>query len=321
MSPDALAAAADIVTRVSVVAYLRIRDGGPVPLAELAERFRIPARSMRTLIEQVASSGTDEADPSTFFDIDWDELDRGSVLVTRFVAFEEPPVLGSAERAALIAGLRLLASLEDARDRAEIDALIAKLGGGARIAAVPDSALSADGELLARAIEDRRQVRFRYRSDSSGDRVRTADPVLLYGLDDIVYLYGWCRDADDGRRFAVDKMRDLEVLAAAAAAHEAFADAPLFSASDDHAAVTLRVAPSALPQAVEFLPDGERRPDAAKPGPHELVVRIANLRRLARLVAEHAGRIQVAGPAEARQASAAWARQALDLYAAEGSRE
>lgn len=304
-----------VVVYLSLVPYLRSRGDEPVLLAELAERFGMPPERMRRLIESIAANGTNAIDFSSFFELDWEALEeRDEVRLTNFVAFEHPPVLGGHERASLIAGLRMLAGVEDAEARAAIARLIAKLGGTTPIDAAPDLALDEDAARIARAIDDGRRLAFAYRSPASGDTRRRVDPLRLEGLDDEPYLVAWCLDRDDRRVFRLDRMREVELLDEPAAPHPGAAEGGIYRAGEDDLDAVLEAASAALPQAIEFLAPDEPIPNAAKPGPHRLAVKVARLDRLARLAAEHADRIEVLEPAEAREAAAQWAREGLAGY-------
>lgn len=308
-----------IVTYLALVPYLRSQQERAVPLAELAERFDATEKAMRRMVVAIAANGTDPMEMMTFFDIDWAALEeRDEVRVTNFVAFQDPPPLGRQERASLIAGLRLLASTEDVEDEAAIDALIRRLGGAAPIYATPDETLRGEGALIAQALDERRRLRFVYRAAGGADAVRTVDPVRLDALDDEPYLIAWCLDRRDRRVFRLDRMREVALLDEQAEPHPEAAEGGIYRHGEDDEAVSIRVAPSALPQAIEFLPADAAAPDPEQPGPHVLAVRMARLERLARLAAEHAGRIEVLEPAQARAAAAEWARRGLDGYAAAG---
>lgn len=302
---------------VSLVPYLRAH-GGPVPITEAADHFGVSADEIRKAVRLIAVSGR-PGEAGTYqdldlFDIDWDALaDHDEIIVTRFIALEDAPAMSALETAALLAGLQYLRQLPGLASNATLDNLLAKLApaSGESPIAVAAEPTGEALPVLQQALERGRRVSFAYRSPTSGDTVRTVDPIRLEALDDEWYLRGWCLDRDAERTFLIDRMRDARVLDARIEPHDTATTDALFTPGEDDPLVTLDVAAGAIPLIREYLPD---RADVPKPGPDGRVrveVRAGSWGHFARLACANAGRIRIVAPPEARATVADWARRAL----------
>ncbi|MGO2111966.1 MAG: helix-turn-helix transcriptional regulator, partial [Pseudoclavibacter sp.] len=301
----------------SIVAYLH-RQGGPVSVEEAANHFDISERDMRQAVMQLTTSGrpgeTGTYQDLDLYDIDWDALDDGEIIVTRFVALEHPPELSPLEAASLIGGLHALRHVPGLTEPDQLDRLIAKLGRGAAAPIAVEAAPAGESlPVLRDAIERGRRVTFSYRSRTSGDAQRIVDPIRLEAVDDVWYLRGWCLDRDDDRLFRLDRMLHARMLDIAAQSHHAAEPGDsLFTPSGEEPIVTLDVAPEALPLVREYLDDRDRALSVGADGRSLVEVHAGSWEHFARLACANAGRIRVVAPDAARRAVAEWARAGLD---------
>gem|GEM_PF-103607 len=139
----------ELSLRIALVPYLRQREGR-APVAETARDLGVSEEEIVRAVRAIAVSGapgeTATYSDEALFDIDWDALGEGfddhdrpivvpeeerEIVVRRFVALEEPPVLSNRELASLLAGLQLLRDMPGAHDHAAIERLAAKLAAAA----------------------------------------------------------------------------------------------------------------------------------------------------------------------------------------------
>ncbi|GGA56355.1 protein pafC [Pseudoclavibacter endophyticus] len=309
---------------VSLVPYLHAL-GEPVSVTDAAAHFDVPERQIRGAVKQIAVSGQ-PGESGTYqdldlFDIDWDALENDDeIVVTRFVALEQPPNLSPLEAATIIGGLHYLRQLPSLASSEVLDRLIAKLARGGAAPITVDTASATEAlPVLQDALQRGRRVTFAYRSPTSGDSERTVDPIRLEALDDTWYLRAWCLGRDDERLFLLDRMRGARMLDEASETHATpTADGALYRPGDADPVVTLDVAASALPIVREYLPERDRPLTPGADGRYVVEVHAGTWEHFARLACANAGRIRVIAPGEARDAVADWARRGLAAAGAAG---
>lgn len=318
-----------------------LREHGPVPVAELAETFQVPAPLLRKLVRFLGTAGvpgeTLSYQDEDLFDIDWDALEfQDLVSITRTVAVDDAPRFAPAETAALIAGLHALTAVLPEEDAALARATATKLASALGANTSPSLSVSADPQdallpTLIAAIESRRVIRFTYRDAAGVTSLRTVEPRELMQGTGAWYLRGFCRDRLADRTFRVDQITTLEsgevIDRASALAVEAVGaddssngasgdvadEAPLGGArqSSSVEGIVLRASERALSRLTAFRPEvigvtaaGETR------------VRVEAWHRdtAIRLVQLAPGEISVESPAAARAAVRAWAERGLAAY-------
>ncbi|NLT26347.1 MAG: WYL domain-containing protein [Microbacteriaceae bacterium] len=303
------------LVHVSVLELLRRHPGG-LDLGDLAARFGLDRERMRRVVVELWTLGLHDADgreiPGENFDFDADALDDDWVRLTYDPVGTAPVRFGAAERVMVVAGLEVLRAGAGDAEAALLDRLAAKLRDE-RDPATPGAAstgprLRALGDAIARG----ERLRLHYRGEfAERAEWREVDPLRLELRPEGEYLNAWCRTRGGPRWFRADRILAAEPTGEPADAHdEAVRQRPLEVRAPGSVRVELVVAPSAFAAIAPYLPAGRRlRPDAD--GLARATVSLRSWRVAARLVAEHAGAVRVAGPAEARRAVADWAREAL----------
>lgn len=335
-----------LILHLALLEYLEDANR-PVPISELAQHFGCSEHDIREAVLVIAETGLPSPDgvlmPGEQFSIDWDALADGVVDVTDFLRVNSPLALTDTERAVLLAGLDVLASVPGAVSGDAARRLSARLaaphpadapsetegtaptaaqaatGRSAPRAATEPPSISATHsrptvDLEARisaAIDGGRRIRFHYRSETSGDRERTVDPARLIVVQHEPFLRAWCLDRQAERTFRVDRIRDLEVLEVPVAPRPVPASDRIFTPKRSAMRATVRVQPAAMAAVREFLPPNPRIPPAKRDGTREVDLAMWSWLPLCRLVAQHAGEIEVLAPAEARAAVAEFAGRAL----------
>lgn len=303
---------------LSLVPYLLER--GEVTVDEVAGHFDVSPELVRksvALLPMVGVPGESKQYlPNDLFDIDWDALDDGVVILLNNVVIDETPRFTTREAAALIAGLQYLSALPENVDSEAIAALKAKLARGAigtpgQVAvdgAEPDDALG----LIRAAIGSGTQLLFDYRNARGDTERRRVDALRVDARDTDWYLRAWDHGRQAVRTFRLDRM--LEVLPSSEPMDHpdvAIPDA-LFEASPDDIEVVVELPASALPLLADYGPEGTE--PGSRDGSVRASLRLAHLTVLQRLVTGYAGVVTVVGPPDARSAVAEWAAQGSARY-------
>lgn len=119
----------------------------------------------------------------------------------------------------LLEGSPLAGSLRDLRGR--VEALLTPGGRswcqrlGRRFAVAQPAPVRVRDEVeeaVDRAIQESRRLRIRYWSASSGETLRTIEPLILWHAQGGVYVYGWDDRSGERRMFALQRIRQAEVL-------------------------------------------------------------------------------------------------------------
>lgn len=212
----AVTSGARLVMLLSLVGFLRERDG--VPVAEVAERFNVSPDEVRELVTFLGTAGvpgeTLSYQHEDLFDIDWYALEaHDEVRLTQVIAVDDAPRFAPAETAALIAGLHALTPLLPVADAAKALSLSAKL---ARALGGPAAALSleqgpADPRVTAifEALREGRGLRFGYRDASGNQTMREVNPISLQQDGDAWYLLAFCLTRRAERSFRVAQITAL----------------------------------------------------------------------------------------------------------------
>jgi proteasome accessory factor C len=239
-----------------------------------------------------------------------------------------PLRLDSSEASALIVALRALRDSGEDDVRPLVDRTLAKLeaaaGDGAALAArvdvrlAPEEAeLAALRERLARALDQRRQVRLDYYVPSRDESTeRVVDPLRLVTAEGHSYLEAWCHLAEGQRLFRLDRVSTAEVLDSPAQRHAEVAPRDLaeglFSPSPDDLLATVWLSPQAR-WVAEYYPVEE----VAEVGDGALSVRlrVGDPGWLIRLVLRLGGSARIEQPAELAAEVRRTAAAALEGYA------
>jgi proteasome accessory factor C len=313
-----------LLRMLGLVAYLERH--GDVPVADLAAQFGVTAEQVWADLGTLWVTGTPGYLPDDLIDFDATKYERGVVRLTEARGLTRPLRLGGREAVALVTALRAMAAslgpaLDDERAAVLRSALAKVTAAAGDAAAAVDVQLSAAASpQVAATIGDglvrRRRLRLRYADARDVTSEREVDPIRLVAQDDRSYLLAWCRTSGGERLFRVDRVLEARVLDEPVEDHDVTPDAEVFRPEAGAGElVTLHlaspgrwVAETAPVEAVRDLPDGSFEVDLR-------VVQPAWLRHLLLQAGDIVLRVR---PAAVARDAAAFARQALDAYAALG---
>jgi proteasome accessory factor C len=305
---------------LALVPYLL--DRGEVSIDEVAAHFDVPSELVRRSVELLPVTGIPGSAnaylDNDLFDIDYEALDEGNIVLTRNIVIDEAPRLSAREASALIAGLQYLSALPENAESGLIAGLMAKLARGASDTPggvsvqrpAPDAALQA----IRSAIDAGTQVRFEYLNGRDEREQRQVDPLRVESLDQDWYLRGWDHSRQALRTFRLDRMTATRATADAIAHETAGLKLPdaLFEASADDLEVTVELPVDALGLLADY------RPTGSEPGSREGLVRttlrVAHHHGLKRLITGLGGVAVVISPPEARRRIAQWAAAGAATY-------
>jgi proteasome accessory factor C len=303
---------------LAMVPYLLSRQG--IPLREAARQFGITETQLVKDLELLFVCGTPGHLPDDLIEAEWES---GQVFLGNADAIARPLRLGVDEALALIVGLRALAEVPGVHDRDALDRTLAKLEAAAGEAALASAQVSVEVEgqaevltVARRALSANRRLHLRYFVPTRDETTeRDVDPMRVLMVDGRWYLEGWCHRAEGVRLFRLDRVVDIEPLAAAAELPpEAVArdlDEGLFVPGPDDEVVTLELEPAAR-WVAEYYPVEEVR----ELGGGRLLVRLraADGRWLPGLALRLAGAARVLEPAWLAAEVRERARAALAAY-------
>ncbi len=295
---------------LALVPYIQARD--EVPLEQAAKDFGVkPAQIVKDL-NVLWFCGLPGLGMGDLIDVDMDALEEGGVIRLSNADYLTRPLrLDSTEASALIVALRALRDGSDDAVRPVVDRTLGKLeaaaGDGAALAAQVDVHLAPEevavGQLrdrLARAVEERRQVRIDYyvpTRDESTERV--VDPIRVVSAEGNTYLEAWCHRAEDRRLFRLDRISTAEVLDSPVPAHEDLAPRDLseglFRPSPDDILATVLLQPDAR-WVAEYYPVEDTAEAAG--GALRVRLRVSDPAWLTRLMLRLGGAARVEDPAE-----------------------
>jgi proteasome accessory factor C len=301
-----------------------LMDHDRISVTDTANHFGLPPAQIREAVRLIAVSGipgeTGTYQHGDLFDLAWDDFeDNDQIVLTNLVAIDDSPRFSAREAAALIAGLQYLSALPENSDRGAIASLMAKLSRGSSAApspvAIEGSETDATLQLIRQSVSAGVQIEFDYLGLRGERGNRRVDPLRVESLDADWYLRGWCHLREATRTFRIDRIRNPRLTTAAVtfSSHDVELSESLFEASRDDIAVTLDVAPSALPLLADYIP--EDAPQDDHDGRIRTAITVSHFHGLKRLVAGLPGVVTVIEPAEARTAVAEWAAAGLARYA------
>jgi proteasome accessory factor C len=318
----AFQAADKLAFLLSLVPYLMDHDR--VTVADAAAHFGVTEQQIEDAVNLIGLSGI-PGDTAAYlhgdlFEVDYDALERGEIVVMNFVAIDEgaSPRFSAREAAALIAGLQYLSALPENADRETLAALMGKLSRAASAeparVAVEQSDTDETVALIRSAMDARMRIDFDYVNAEGDQRRRTVEPLRVESVDATWYLRGWDTDREAPRTFRIDRMSAV-ARSSTPITHrpdEVPLSDSLFQGSGDDLVVTLEVAKSALPLLADYVPEGVRATEGE--GRVRTAVRVSHYSGLKRLLAGMAGVATVVEPEAARKAVAEWAAAGAAQY-------
>jgi proteasome accessory factor C len=302
----------DVGRMLALVPWLLERPGAS--LSEAAETFGVsPERIRKDLVDHLDYCGLPGLGGGDLFEVSVVE-DR--VVVTMADELRRPMRPTPAEALRLVLTVDAVAEVlgdELPALRSATARIREALGVSERVADVLEPSTTSTVLEVRRGLAGGRKVRLRYQG--RGDRVprdRTVDPWRVQVVAGAWYLQGHDDDAGERRTFRLDRVAEVEVLAAAAAvAAPADLPPPRYQAGPDDVAVELEVTASGrwLTEAldvdrVEELGDGRARLQLTTDAP----------RHVARLVLMAGGGATVTAPLDLVDEVVATAGAALARY-------
>ena len=284
------------------------------------------ARSVREVEALVASLGDMDFGPSLPDAALLVSVEDGRGIVDRAMHLSTPPALSLREGAALLAALRPFernagrapASAARKLRRAVPEPFRALADGLSRSMDYPVDPPGDFAEALARAIEERREVRVDYRAAVSGTvALRTLEPRAILHRDGHWYLVAWNVEKAEEHLYRLDRMAAVEVGTRFFGDHkgpplERFARGPAYVRSGGEREVSIRFTGEAAPLALE------QWPGRAAEGPDGAVTvsaRMAPGAFLTGWVLGYGGQAEVTSPPDVRDALRERVQALSALYA------
>jgi proteasome accessory factor C len=315
-------ATAQLPRLLALLPYLLARPG--VRLADVARTFGVTEARLRKDLDLLWVCGLPGHGPGDLIDV---EFEGDTVTLLEPAGVTRPLRLTVDEALALLVALRALADTPGLDDRDAVDRALAKVedAAGSAGGATGRADMQVAGEervlpVVRQALERGRRLHLSYYVPARDETTeRDVDPMRLLLVEGRSYLEGWCRRVEGVRLFRLDRVDDVQVLAAPAApppeAEPRDLSQGLFVPSPDDTLVTLALGPAGA-----WVADYHPCESVEDTGDGGLLVRLrardtAWVRRLAlRLGA--AGR--VVAPAELAAQVRADAARALAAYDVEG---
>jgi proteasome accessory factor C len=230
-----------------------------VGLAETADAFGVSQRDLVDDLNLLWCVELRNPDPYCPIDLSYE---GGEIVISQAEQMDRPLRLGVDEASALLVALRMLADIGESAvpgiaDSSALSRTIAKLEVAAGEAAAPSAQVAvqvdqhAERKVLARirdALHSGRRVHLSYYVPGRDEATeRDVDPMRLLVVEGHTYLEGWCHRAEAVRIFRLDRVLDIEVLAAAAEvpqqAEPVDVDQGLFRPAPDDLRVILDLSP------------------------------------------------------------------------------
>lgn len=303
---------------LNLVPYLHARPG--VRITEAAADLGVSEQQLRDDLELLWVCGLPGYGPGDLIDM---AFDGDRVTITYDAGIDRPLRLTPDEALALVVALRLLAETPGLADRGPIGRALAKIEEAAGAPAPVAVRTPGDNDRLVRvreAVAKGRALEITYYSatrDRTGTRV--VDPMRMVMVGGYGYLEAWCRQVQAVRRFRVDRIDAMRVLAEPAAPPPGARPAPIeggiFQPGADLPLVTLRVGRAAR-WITEYYPcEQVDRSGARAEDGWEVSLRVTDLAWAKRLVLGLGPEVTVVAPKALADAVQETAAAALDAYA------
>jgi proteasome accessory factor C len=272
-------------------------DNPGVTLDEISERFGAPRDELTADLDILGYCGLPGYGGGDLVEVSI-VGERVSVRMADF--FARPLTLSMREAVTLLLAARALSSVEgldesDALRRA-VAALESALGSEAAKVEVDLGAEGGQWLGPARtAVSQGKVVHLVYRSASRAETTeRDVEPWAVVGAGGAWYLQGYCRLAQAGRDFRLDRVKELRVTGERVASPAPTPPPPVYQPADDDLAVTLDLARPAWWVAEWAVVDK----DTTKGAKRRITLRTPTLEWAARLVLQLGGQALVVTPPE-----------------------
>lgn len=199
-----LKAEQEVALAIDLMELLASSPDGSLPLDRLQRELGVDDDGLEDLVELVSTLADREAGTRAVC-----YIDDGRAYLAGEAGRILPLRLTAAEGAVLDHELDALDIEPAARERIRSSLLPPTLGYGGRVGSA--AAAGRFWQPLHEAVEDGVRVRLLYRSlDEKAPRWRTVDPLSIETRGDRTYLVAWDVDADEDRRYRLDKVEDVE---------------------------------------------------------------------------------------------------------------
>ena len=204
---------------LALLPYLLARPG--VRVADVAEEFGVSEERLRKDLELLWVCGLPGHGPGDLIDL---EFEGDTITLLEPAGVQRPLRLTVDEALALVVALRTLAETPGLASRDAVDRALAKVERAAGAAALPAGRVevAVEGEervlpVVRDALERRRRLHLDYYVPGRDELTsRTVDPIRVLLVDGYSYLEAWDPRAEGVRRFRLDRVEAVQVLAEAA---------------------------------------------------------------------------------------------------------
>lgn len=307
-----------VVRLLGLMPYIARRPG--ITVSALAAEFGVSEKQITADLNLLMLCGEPGYYPHELIDMTFDESD-GRVAISYDAGLDRPVTLTSEEALTLTVALQALAATPGLVDTAAVHSALAKISDAVAITIpttlVPEESQADYGPILRTAIADQHRVQLRYFSawrDTVSDR--QVDPLRLLAIDGRTYLEGFCYQAEDIRRFRLDRMDDVQVLDQKIDPQRWHQPQPVlapYTPRDDVSIVTLALAPAAS-WVAEYYHMSSITYDVSRPGWITAQLSGGNDDWIIRLVLSLGGSAIIVDRPELASAVAARAQAALAGY-------
>jgi predicted DNA-binding transcriptional regulator YafY len=301
---------------LTVVPWLLEHPGADV--GEISERLGVPRDELLADLDMLGYCGLPGYGGGDLIEV---TIIGDHVTLRMADYFRRPLRLSVREAVTLLLSARALGGVSGLDDSGALARAAARLesalgietGDVARVAI--DLRAPGDEHLpeLRRAVESRRLVVLRYRSDSRGETTdRHVEPWTLTATGGAWYLQGHCRTAGGPRDFRLDRIRSLRVLEESTPPPTAPPAPPVYRPGPDDPEVVLD-----LDRPAWWLTEFVVTDDVATRGRRRRITfRVHHLDWAARLVLRLEGRVRVVSPPELTSRVRTLATDAVTRYEA-----
>lgn len=201
--PANIDAGARLRRLLAMLAYLA--QVGEAPIAEVAERFSLSESLVIAELELAACCGLPPYTPDQLLEL---VIDEGKVTAYGLEALRRPPQLTADEGFVLAAAARALLGVSGSDPTGPLATALKKLeqvlgDGGVSVELDHPASL----EILRRAAARGEFVEIEYLGANRGEQTtRVVEPYVVSAREGHFYLDGYCHQAADWRRFALERI-------------------------------------------------------------------------------------------------------------------
>jgi proteasome accessory factor C len=291
-----------------------INTEGEISIDDAATRLGMTREAIRSAMSTIVVAGHYRSDGGEVnpYNFNWGAFEQDDILCwDNSDVFLGAPKISVRQAAAIAAGLSFLRSLPEFASERDLDGLVELLKTAQPNASAPTirfefGSVSADIEILRKAILTTRRITCNYTNQRGEESDRELDPIRLDPHGAVWYLRAWCPKSQELRAFRLDRMRAVAITDAGRseqaeleAARVDELDDRVYIPDEHDTEVLIEVDPEAYELAAEFATTGG--PKVSADGTLRVTIKVGYLPNLGHLIAKYGGAARVIEPAEARQ--------------------